>query len=167
MLAAIFSCSTRARFISKSNPEIVSLNRDTYTLSVSAIKKDFVHHNMFQVTVSNTGDVPVSIDWNQSGWFINGKNGGKFVFSDINPADIKEGKVKDTRIPPGKTEKMEIAPLKLIAWEPLKYKTDRSGSSISPGMLPKGDHGIRLVLKRNGEIRKEKLEISILHEPVP
>jgi hypothetical protein len=166
VLSIFFSCSTRARFVSKSSPEFVNLKQETYTVTISAIKKDFVHHNMFQVTISNTGEFPVSIDWNQSRWFINGKNGGKFVFNGINPGDIKEDKVKDTTIPPGRTEKIDVAPLKLIAWIPLKYKTDRSGSSISAGMLPKGNHGVHLVLKQNGEIRREKLEISILHEPI-
>lgn len=166
MLAAIFSCSTRARFISKSTPEMVTLNREAYTIAIRAIKKDFVHHNVFRVTVSNTGTVPVFIDWNQSGWFINGKDGGKFVFSGINPGDIKEDKVKDTKVSPGGTETVEIAPLKLIAWAPLKYKTNRSGSSISAGMLPKGNHGIHLVLKQDGNIIEEKLGVKILHEPI-
>lgn len=166
MSAILFSCSTRARFISKSDPEIAKLNRKDYLIEVSAIKKDFVHYNMFRLTVSNTGSIPVSIDWNQSMWFVNGKNGGKFVFSGINPGDIKENRVQDTIIPPGRTETMEIAPQKLIAWEPLKYKTDRSGSSLSAGMLPKGNHGIHLVLKQNEKIRNEKLKISILHEPI-
>lgn len=165
MSAILFSCSARARFISKSDPDIAKLNRKDYLIEVSAIKKDFVHHNMFRLTVSNTGSIPVSVDWNQSRWLINGKDGGKFVFMGINPADIKENNVSDTIVPPSQREKMEIAPQKLIAWEPLKYKTNRSGSSISAGMLPKGNHGIHLVLKQNGEIRKEKLKISIFHEP--
>ena len=121
---------------------------------------------MFLITVSNTGRASLSIDWNQSRWFINGKDGGKFVFKDINPADIKENSVKDTIIQPDQTQTMEIAPLKLIAWIPLKYKTDRSGRSISAGMLPKGTHGIHLVLKQNGKVINEKVNINILHEPI-
>ena len=166
MQAVIVSCSAGQRFISKSDPETVRLDRKTYSIEVSAIKKDFVHHNMFRLTVSNTGKTPISIDWNQSRWFINQKDGGKFVFAGINPGDIKENGVDDTIIPPGQTEKMEIAPQKLIAWVPLKYKTDRSGRSILAGMLPKGTHGIHLVLKQNEKIRNEKLSIQILHEPI-
>jgi len=166
MAAVIYSCSARAKFISKSDPNIAKLDRDAYLIEVSAIKKDFVHHNMFMLTVSNKGRAPLSIDWNRSGWFINGKDGGKFVFKDISPADIKENKVGETIIQPDQIEKMEIAPLKLIAWIPLKYKTDRSGRAISAGMLPKGDHTIHLVLTQNGTTINEKVDITILHEPI-
>lgn len=166
MLTVILSCSARSKFISKSDPEIATLDRKAYLVEVSAIKNDFVHHNMFQLTLSNKGRMPLSIDWNQSRWFINGKDGGKFVFKGINPGDIKENNVKDTQVQPGQVQKMEIAPLRLIAWIPLKYKTDRSGRSISAGMLPKGIHGIHLVLKQNGKIINEKLNINILHEPI-
>jgi len=166
MIFMIFACAPRAGIISKSDPEIVSLNRDGYTISVEAIKKDFIHYNMFRVVITNTGDLPLSIDWNKSRWLINGKNGGKFIFKGIDPGAIKEDKVKDTLVTPGQAAKVEIAPFRLIAWEPLRYKTNSNGETISAGMLPKGNHGIYLVLKQNEKVFKEKLEISILHEPV-
>ena len=166
MAAVIVSCSARAKFISKSDPETAKLDRGDYLIEVSAIKKDFVHHNMFMLTVSNKGRAPLSIDWNQSGWFINGKEAGRFVFKGIDPADIRENRVSDTIIRPDQSETMEIAPLKLIAWIPLKYKTDRSGRAISAGMLPKGDHTVHLVLTQNGTTINEKLDITILHEPI-
>jgi hypothetical protein len=106
------------------------------------------------------------IDWNASQYLFNGKPQGLLVFEGIDPEAVKNAMVPPDTVAPGASFSLEIMPMRLIAWSPIKEKT-AAGRSISPGMLPIGENGILLALRHgNGHITIP-LSVRISKEGLP
>ena len=148
-----------------SHPEIQSSGNKYYDIQFEPLKKDNNFFEFFLLTVSNKSDKDLEIDWNRTRYIYNGKLYGGFAFEGIRPEDIKNSTIPSTIILKGSRFSKEIAPIKLIAFVPLRDKRlgpDHSG--ISPGPLPAGENGIFLVIRQNGKEVREKIALNIVSE---
>jgi len=146
-----------------SHPEIQSSGNKYYDVQFEPLKKDNNFFVIFLLTVSNKSDKDLEIDWNQTRYIFNGKLYGGFAFEGIRPEDVKNSTIPSAVIPKGSRFSKEIAPLKLMAFVPLRDNSvgpDKSG--ISPGPLPAGGNGIYLVIRQNGQLVREKITLNIV-----
>ena len=109
--------------------------------------------------MTNKTDDVIKIDWNKTKYLHNGRSKGMFVFEGVEPTDIKAHAVADDNIGGRGDFSKVIAPLKLLAWTPVRTKTDDKG--ISAGKLPNGKNGIRLVVKHKGKEIIEEVSVVI------
>jgi hypothetical protein len=148
-----------------SHPEIQTSGNAYYDIQFEPLKKDNNFFEFFLLTVSNRSDQDLEIDWNQTRYIYNGKLYGGFAFEGISPDDIKNSTIPCAVVPKGSRFSKEIAPIKLIAFVPLRDKRlspDHSG--ISPGPLPAGENGIFLVIRQNGKEVREKIAVNIVSD---
>jgi len=142
-----------------SHPEIQSSGNKYYDVQFEPLKKDNNFFEMFLLTVD------LEIDWNQTRYIYNGKLYGGFAFEGIRPEDVKNSTIPSVVISKGSRFSKEIAPLKLMAFVPLRDNSvgaDKSG--ISPGPLPAGENGIFLVIRQNGQVVREKITLNIVSQ---
>jgi hypothetical protein len=133
---------------------------------LSVKKGDNAYYSYFLLSLVNKGDEALYIDWNASRYLFNGKPQGGLVFEGIDPEAVKNNAVPVEAIAPGETFKRPLMPMRLIAWTPIRDKSTTS-RSITPGMLPAGDNGIRLSLRQAGNRIRLPLSVSIALEKHP
>jgi len=119
---------------------------------------------VFRLTVTNRTDKNLEIDWNKTRYVYNGSSRGVFVFKGIKPEDIKNLTIPSDIIPARSTLSKEISPYKLIARAPVRESGSERG--IYPGLLPKGENGIRLLVRQNGKEIAEKMTVNIVDKEV-
>ncbi len=127
-------------------PEFAEANNRSFRIKIEPQKGEYPYYAHFSLTIKNTGDSALSIDWNQSRYLFNGKPQGMFVFEGINPEAVKSATIPLETISSGSAYSRQIMPLRLVAWRPIKEKT-MENRSILPGMFPEGENGIRLVMR--------------------
>ena len=148
-----------------SHPAIQNAGNTYYDVQFEPLKKDNNFFEFFLLSVSNKSDQDLEIDWNQTRYIYNGKLYGGFAFEGIRPEDIKNSTIPSAVIPKGSRFSKEIAPIKLMAFVPLRDKRlgpDHAG--ISPGPLPAGENGIFLVIRQNGKEVREKIAVNIVSD---
>jgi hypothetical protein len=114
------------------------------------IQNEVTFFASFLLTVANGGDRDLTIDWNATRYLFNGQAQGGFVFAGIDPQAIHTAAIPGDTIAAGTVFTREIMPQRLIAWRPIRTKTAAT-PSIFPGILPAGENGIRLVVRRGDE----------------
>jgi hypothetical protein len=124
------------------------------------------YFDRFRLTVTNKTAQDLEIDWNQTRYIYNGRDGGVFVFEGIAPEDIKNATIPPGIIPAGQTFTQEIGPLALVARGPLGGKGAEAGK-ITFGMIPSGKSGILLVIGQKGKTLEEKIMVKISQRQVP
>lgn len=166
---ALWGCSgvqSPSRMVWTATPEIRTVDNQLFRASVEPRKGESPYYAFFLLTVKNRSDRDLVIDWNASRYLFNGKPQGLMVFQGIDPAAVKTETVPPETIAPGEVFSREIMPMRLIAWSPIKEKTS-SDRSITPGMLPVGENGIRLAVQhKDGELAVP-LSIRISSEGAP
>ncbi|MGA6925669.1 MAG: hypothetical protein WBY88_08305 [Desulfosarcina sp.] len=128
------------------DPPFQEVEQPPFRVRLTPEKNQTPTYVVFLLTIANTDETDLIVDWNESRYVFNGRPQGPLVFEGIDPAAIKNATVPPERIAPGATLSRQIMPLRLIAWSPVKEKTARS-QSIAPGMLPAGENGIRLSIE--------------------
>lgn len=124
------------------------------------------YYTSFLLTVANKSDATLMVDWNASRYLFNGRPEGALVFEGIDPERVKTATVPAEIIAPGALFSRVVMPLRRIAWTPLKENT-AGGRSITPGMLPAGENGIRLAVRHDKGQTAIPLSIRIVREPSP
>jgi hypothetical protein len=114
------------------------------------IQNESALFDRFLLTVTNTGDGDLTIDWNATRYLFNGQAQGGFVFAGIDPEAIRAAAIPGDAVAAGTVFRREIMPQRLIAWRPIRTETAAT-SSIFPGILPAGENGIRLVVRRGDQ----------------
>ncbi len=149
-----------------SQPEVQKAASPSYEARLEPITQGHNFFVMFKLEITNNTDKNLEIDWNQTRYLYNGHSHGVFVFKGIDPKSVKNAIPPDI-IPPGVTFSKEIAPLKLVAWAPIKDKSVKAGQrGISPGVLPVGQNGIRLVVIQDGKESMENMTVKIAEKEV-
>ena len=149
-----------------SRPVVQKATNPAYEARLEPITRGHNFFVMFKLEITNKTDKNLEIDWNQTRYLYNGRSHGVFVFKGIDPKTVKTAIPPDI-IPPGVTFSKEIAPLKLVAWAPIKDKTVKAGQmGISPGVIPTGQNGVLLVLIQDGKKIVAKLTIEITEKEV-
>ncbi len=152
---ALWGCSgfqTPSNALWTAQPEFMVVDNPLLETRIEPKKGAYNYFDFFLLTVRNKSDANLIIDWNASQYLFNGKPQGVLVFEGIDPAAVKNASVPPQTVAPGAVFSIEIMPMRLIAWNPIKEKT-AGGRSISPGIIPAGENGIRLAVRHeNGEV---------------
>jgi hypothetical protein len=140
-----------------SRPDVQQVEETDYTLFFEPLREEAIYYSAFRLTVVNRSAEPLSIDWNRTRYLHEGKNAGPFAFKGISAEKIKEGTVAADVVAPGTRWTRIIAPLRLIAFAPLKGKSvGIATEGIRAGKLPEGENGISLLLTSPaGNVRRQ------------
>jgi hypothetical protein len=122
------------------------MEKPPFTITVRPETQDSPGFNVFFLSLENRGGQPIAIDWNHSLYMVNGKRAGRFVFTGVDPADVKNASLTPDVIAPGDTLQKILGPLKTIAYAPLKERKQTSDRGLSYGLLPEGENAVLLVL---------------------
>lgn len=166
---ALWGCSgiqTSSNAVWNAQPEFLIVDNQMLTARIEPKKGDHAYYNFFLLTLTNKSNASLIVDWNTSQYLFNGKPQGVLVFEGIDPAAVKNAMVPPQTIAPGTAFSIEIMPMRLIAWSPIKEKS-ASGQSISPGIFPAGENGIRLVVRHENEQIIIPLSVRISRESAP
>ena len=145
-----------------SSPVVQSTSNDDFEASLEPIiKVEEKFFNAFRLTINNTSNQPLVIDWSRTRYVYNNKNAGGFHYDGLTPETVQEP--PSETIPPGVEFSKIISPFQLIGWEDLgqgQYiKAGETG--YTRGIIPAGENGILLVIRVNGEVVRERLMLTI------
>jgi len=133
-------------------PEFLEVDSQLFSVRIEPKKGELPYYTFFLLTLTNKGNADLMVDWNASRYLFNGRAEGGLVFEGIDPAAVKTATVPPETVAPGTVLSREIFPMRLIAWSPIKERT-ANGRSITPGIFPPGENGIRLTVRNeNGPI---------------
>jgi hypothetical protein len=151
--------------ISISTPEIQTVENSYYTAQFEPLAEGKNYFDGFRLKVTNNTQKDLEINWNKTHYIYNGRNLGIFVFKGIEPENIKNSTIPPDTISAGQSFTKDISPLKLLAREPLTGKSAKAGK-ITSGPIPKGESGIFLFIRQNGNSIKEKMAVKITEKEV-
>lgn len=151
--------------VSISTPEIQPVENSYYTAQFEPLAEDKNYFDSFRLKVANKTRKDLEIDWNKTRYLYNGRDIGIFVFEGIKPESIKNLTISPDIIPAGQSFTKDISPFKLLAREPLTNKGKNAGK-ITFGPIPKGENGIFLFIRQNGNTIKEKMAVKITEKKV-
>jgi hypothetical protein len=163
---ALIGCSgvqTLSNVVWTAQPESREVDNPLFLAEFEPQKREYPYYASFLLTLTNKSDADLIVDWNASRYLIDGRSQGVFVFEGVDPTMVKNATIPAEAVAPGAVFSREIMPLRLIAWSPIKEKTT-THRSISPGILPVGENGIRLAIRHNGEQMTIPLSIRIVKE---
>jgi len=165
----LWGCSSvghPSKVVWTAQPESRVVDNRRLTARIEPQKGASPFYSFFLLTITNKSDTDLVIDWNASRYLFNGRPQGMLVFEGIDPEKVKTATVPSEAIAPGGGFSRSIMPLRLIAWSPVKDNTaDRRG--ITPGMLPGGENGIRLMLQHDDGQMTIPLSVRITREESP
>jgi len=158
-----FGCATTK--IWTSDPPAQYAENPHFKAGFEPLKTGDKFYEMFRLTLDNKTDGELEIDWNKTRFIYDGRGFGGFAFRGIKPEDIKNGTIASDVVPPKQRFSKTIAPVKLIAWAPLKDKSVPAGErGIFPGPLKAGENGIFLVVLKDGQEIREKITVILRME---
>ena len=145
-----------------STPASQAVSARSYKVGLEPLKKNAPFFNWFRLTVTNTSDRDMEIDWNRTRYFHNGRDAGGVFFEGIEPDAIKNATVPGALIRPGETFTRDIAPVKLVAFAPLREQSiDTKNRNISAGMIPPGENGLLLVIRQDAKLARAQILVRI------
>jgi len=142
-----------------SKPEFQTIGNTYYEAKIAPLRNGHNFFVTFRIDVANKTDKDLKIDWNKTRYIHNGRMRGVFVFKGINPKDIKNLTIPADIVPAGTKFSKVVAPYTLLALSPLRSREAEAG--ISPGILPAGENGARLVVSQNGKEIVETVTVII------
>ncbi len=161
----LFGGCSAATYEYASIPVTGSLSTSLFQAEFTPEKDKADYFTWFQLDVKNLSDAPIEIDWNQTAYFLDGKNLGRFVWAGIEPATVKDGTIANDIIEPGKSFSKEISPLAKVAMaQRSDYGAGKDKPGLYGGILPSGENGILLAISANGQLIRKKLVVVITEE---
>lgn len=155
-----------ARAIWTTLPESFEVDNQLFEATLTPKKGEYPFFTFFHLKLSNKSNADLIVDWNASQYVFNGKPQGVLVFEGIDPETIKAATVPTDTVAPGAVFTRDVMPLRLIAWSPIREKSPGRGS-ITPGMLPAGQNGIRLAVRHANAQMTIPLNVQIQREDTP
>lgn len=159
-LVGCSAIATPSNVVWTAQPPFIEVDHPLFLAKIEPQKGISPYYAFFLLTITNRSDTDLIVDWNASQYLFNGRPHGVFVFEGIDPVMLKTATVPSETVVPGAVFSREIMPMKLIAWSPIKEET-AGGRSITPGMLPAGENGIRLAVQHKKEAITIPLSIRI------
>lgn len=166
---ALMGCSgvqTPSNVVWTAQPAFIEDGNPLFLAKIEPQKGEYPYYASFLLTITNKSDVDLIVDWNASRYLYNGRPQGVFVFEGIDPAMLKTATIPSETMAPGAVFSREIMPMRLIAWSPIKEKT-ATGRSITPGMMPAGENGIRLTVRHDSGQMTIPLSVRIVRQAAP
>lgn len=165
-LWACNSAQSPVRAIWTAQPETFTADNQLFEAKLTPRKGEYPFFTFFHLTLSNKSDAALIVDWNTSQYLFNGKAQGMLVFEGIDPETIRAASIPSDTVVPGAVFTRDIMPLRLIAWSPIRDKSP-GRASITPGMLPAGQNGIRLAVRHAKGQMSIPLSVQIQREDAP
>ena len=150
-----------------SNPTKQITGNNYYEVLLEPVREDHYFFVMFKISVTNKTNKDLEIDWNKTRYIYNGKLHGGFAFEGIGPENVKNNTIPPDKIAAGSVFVKEIAPIKLIAWAPIRDSSVREGETgISPGKLPAGENGVLLFVRQDGQEIRQNVTVNLKYEEI-
>jgi hypothetical protein len=151
--------------IYNSIPPVQSTSTSAYEVKLEPLKAEgFDYYNRFSYQFTNKTNGDLVIDWEQTYYLRNGKRHGNFGWEGLSFEQLRD--VKDNpeiTIGPGKTDKIEIFPIKLIGWREegvrMKASTPEAGFTLTP--LPEGENGMSIAVLKDGKLLRKTISVKI------
>lgn len=141
-----------------STPAFNTVENQYFSAQFMPLRNDKNFINQFRLVVWNKSNKDLEIDWAGTRYIYKERPYGRFIFEGIDentvnnpPSDV---------VPVSGNLLKVIAPVKLIAWKPLK-SDNKSQPGFSAGPVPEGESGIALVVKQNGNVIRETITVDI------
>lgn len=169
ILFVLMGCSgiqTPSNVVWSAQPEFLEIDTPFFLARLEPKKGAYSYYAFFLLTITNKSDADLVVDWNTSRYLFNGRPQGGFVFEGIDPATVKTATIPSETVAPGVVFSREIMPMRLIAWSPVKEKTT-TNRSITPGMVPAGENGIRLAVRHETGQMAIPLSVRIVSQDAP
>jgi hypothetical protein len=148
-----------------SKPSIQTVSTSAYEVKLEPLKaQGFGYYNRFNYQFTNKTDGELVIDWSESYYLRNGKRYGRFGWEGLTFEQLREVKQNPkATIGPGKTDKIDIFPIKLIGWREegvlKKATTPEAGFTLTP--LPEGENGLSIAVLQNGKSLRKRITVMI------
>lgn len=166
---ALWGCTgiqSPSKWIWIAQPDFIEMDNQLLNARIEPQKGESPYYAFFLLTITNKSSTELIIDWNASQYLFNGRPSGKLVFEGIDPEAVKSATIPMEVVAPGSVATREILPLRLVAWSPIREKT-ANGPSITPGMIPAGENGIRLAVRYADRQMTIPLSIRISRKDSP
>ena len=123
------------------------------------MNKDGKFYDAFHFSVTNKTSADLYIEWNQTYYLLNGKKHGLFFWDGIDWEALKKAKEHPrVKVAAGITHTVEIFPAKLAG---RSMRTGSSSEMYLRGIMPAGENGVLLTVKKGDKVINEKLTVLI------
>ena len=151
--------------IYNSVPPMQTVSTSDYEVKLEPLKaKGFNYYNRFSYQFTNKTNGDLVIDWEQTYYLRNGKRHGNFGWEGLTFEHLRDVQDEpEITIGPGKTESVEIFPIKLIGWKEegvrKKATTPEAGFTLTP--LPEGENSMSIAVLKDGKLLRKTISIKI------
>ena len=165
VIVSIQGCAVfrfKSKGVHTSTPGSRTVESGIFSLEVAPAKKGGRGFSVFRLEVRNRSKYPVEIDWNQSRYFLDGKDVGGFLFQGISPVRLKNRAVPNSVVQGGSEITMEVVPFATVEFSKQEYSSAIPGAGVYTGILPMGKNSLLLVLRHGKDLigRTASFEIS-------
>lgn len=148
-----------------SQPVSGKLETSGFTATLTPEKDNSAFFSWLRLDIKNLSDAPLELDWNQTRYFLDGKNRGGFVFEGIDPKSIKKGDIPKEMILPGQLFSKQIIPQAKIALaERRDHEAGKDRPGLYGGILPAGENGVLLAIISKEQLIRKKIAVVIVEE---
>ena len=146
-------------------PAVQTVSTSAYELKLEPLKAEgYDYYNRFSYQFTNKTDGDLVIDWEQSYYLRNGKRHGNFGWEGLTFEQLRGVQDEpEITIGPGKIDKIDIYPIKLIGWREegvrKKANTPEEGFTLTP--LPEGENGLSIAVYQNGKLLRKRITVNI------
>ena len=167
-IIALFSAGCAKEQIYTSNPPMQTVSTSAYEVKLEPLKAEgFGYYNRFSYQFTNKTNGDLVIDWEQTYYLRNGKRHGNFGWEGLSFEQLRDVKDEpEITMGPGKTDKIDIFPIKLIGWREdgvrMKATTPEAGFTLTP--LPEGENGMSIAVVKDGKVLRKSVLVKITME---
>ncbi len=151
--------------IYSSNPPMQTVSTSSFEVTLEPLKAEgYDYYNDSVIQFTNRTDGDLVIDWSETFYLRNGKKYGRFGWEGLTFEQLRKSQEEpDITIAAGKTNTMELFPIKLIGWKEegvrMKATTPEAGFTLTP--LPEGENGMSIAVLKDGKLLREKIMVNI------
>ena len=148
-----------------STPPMQTAGTSAFEVKLEPLRAEgYNYFNRFRYQFTNKSNGDLIIDWSQTFYLRNGKKYGHFGWKGLTFDVLREVKKEPTyTVAAGKTDAIEIFPVKLIGWKEdgvrMKATTPEAGFTLTP--LPEGENGMNIAVMQDGKLLRKKILLNI------
>ena len=148
-----------------STPPMQTVSTSNFEVQLEPLKAEgYGYYNRFRYQFTNKTNSDLIIDWSETFYLRNGKRYGHFGWEGLTFEILREVKKEPTyTMSAGKTDTIEIFPVKLIGWREdgirMKATTPEAGFTLTP--LPEGENGMSIAVYKDGKLLRKRILVEI------
>jgi hypothetical protein len=151
--------------IYNSVPPVQTVSTSAYEVKLEPLKAEgYDYYNRFRYQFTNKTSGDLVIDWEQTYYLRNGKRYGNFGWEGLSFEQLRDVKDEpEITIGPGKIDKIDIFPIKLIGWreEGVRMKATTPEAGFTLTSLPEGENGISIAVLKDGKLLRKSIIVNI------